>query len=174
MKELSGYEFNARVLELIAEIDSAEAQDSAELVAELEATLTELYPAIDAKRESYVHVVRSAEAQASALREESRRLAQRAHKMQTLAKRLKQVVHDDLGANGEVSAHAGIFRLRIAQSPPRVKLQVPPERLPRQFQKVSVSANTNAIRQALQDGQSVEGAELEKGTHLRIQGGDYE
>ena len=168
-KGLSLYQLNARVLELVAEIDTAEASDDTETVIALEETLAELYPAIDAKRESYIHVIRSAEAQAAVLQDESRRLSHRAKAMKGLATHLKGVVLADMESNGEVTANAGIFRLRASQSPARVNLLVPAEMLPRAYQKVAVSANLNALKKALKDGHPVEGAELETDNkHLRI------
>ena len=168
MTGMSRYQINEQILELIVEIDAAEASENTELVAKLEASLRALYPALDKKREAYVHVIRSAAAHASALRTESNRFAKRARNMQNLSKRLKQALHDDLAENGEIRADAGVFRLAIANSPPSVKLSVAPEKLPIEFQVVSVSANTALIGKELRSGQSVEGAELVRRTHLRI------
>ena len=168
MANLSLYEINQQIMELVAEIDDAEAVGNDALIEELESTISELFPALDKKRESYVRVIRSSDAHANSLREESRRLARRAKNMENLSTRLKQTLHDDLATKGEVKADAGIFRLSVAQSPPKVQMSVRPEQLPIEFQIVSVSANTALLKKALQDDRNVNGVELVRGTHLRI------
>ena len=168
MPSLSLYEINQQIMEIVAEIDDAESVGDDELIAELESTISELFPALDNKRESYVRVIRSSDAHASALRDESRRLARRAKNMENLSTRLKRTLHDDLATKGEVKADAGVFRLSVAQSPPKVEMSVRPEQLPIEFQIVSVSANTALLKKALQEDRNVNGVELVRGTHLRI------
>ena len=165
---LSLYQLNERAMELVVEIEAATAEENDALVAELEATLAELTPAIDKKRESYIHVIKSSQAHAKALREESRRFAERAKQMENLATRLTDTVHQDMVDNGEVQATAGMFQLRVANSPWRVRVTVSAENLPDAYQKVSIDADTVSIREALKNGIDVEGAELTRGTHLRI------
>ena len=133
---LSLYEINENILSLMAEIESAEANEDLDLITELEGKLAELYPALDEKRSSYVKVIRDAEAHSTALRKESRRFAERARNMDNLAARLKRALHDDLVENGEARAEAGKFRLSIAKSPPSVRLSVLAEGLPEQYQLV--------------------------------------
>ena len=168
MKGLSLYEFNERCRELVAEIETATADENDELIAELEATLAELTPASDKKRESYVHVIQSSQGHAAALREEASRLTSRARQMETLANRLTDALHQDLVENGEVQAQAGLFQLKIADSPPRVVLSVPAESLPESYRRVTYAANMLEIRSALKAGIEIDGAELEQRTHLRI------
>ena len=169
------YTLNTQVQTLIEELDALEQHpetavtlNTEELMADIENTLIELFSAIDKKRESYVHVIRSTTAHAKNLRDEARHLSNRAKRMENLSEYLKHRLHDDMTASGEVRADAGIFKLRIATSPARVVLEVPAELLPKAYQKVAVTANTNALRAALKDGQQIDGAVLEQGTHLRI------
>ena len=171
------YQLNHKVQELIAELDSLATDITSlelttmkpeEIVADIEATIIETYEAIDKKREAYIHVIRNATADARALREEAKHLSTRAKRLETLATHLKDTLQFDMMGNGEVTATAGIFKLRVAKSPVRVELECPPELLPKCFQKVAVSANTNALRKALKDGDKVPGAKLHQGTHLRI------
>ena len=168
MKGLSLYELNSRAMEIVVEIEIATAEENEELIAQLEATLAELSPAIDKKRESYVHVIRSADAHAKALRDEAKRLTDRARQMENLAKRLTHALHQDMVNNGEVKAKAGLFQLRIANNPYRVKLSIPVEALPEEYREVSYHANTQMLRDALKNGIEVDGAELTRGTHLQI------
>ena len=168
MKNLSLYQLNEQILELVVEIEAAETAGDTELIAELEETITQTFTAIDAKRERYCEVIRTADAQSKALREEARRFSARAKNMDALSKRLKLSLQEDLEKFGEVRAEAGKFQLAITNSPQRVVLEIPVEMLPSRFQDVLVKMDTTALRKALQDGESVEGASLEQGTHLRI------
>ncbi len=155
-------------MELVVKIEAATAEENDELVAELEATLEEVAPAIDKKRESYVHIIRTSQAHAKGLREESKRFSERAKQMENLAKRLTNVLHQDMVDNGEVKAEAGMFQLRITNSPQRVKLTIPAEELPDFLQKVSYTADLALLRDVLKGGGEIEGAERVQGTHLRI------
>ena len=168
MNGLSLYALNEECMELVAEIEAATADENDALVAELEEKLGELAPAIDKKRESYIHVIRSSQAHAKGLREESRRFAERAKQMENLAKRLTDVIHEDMVDNGETRATAGMFQLRVANSPQRVQITVPVEDLPEMVQQVSYSADMGLLRDILKGGAEIEGAELVQGTHLRI------
>ena len=171
------YRLNEKVRELIVELDAFETETASlevtglkpeEVISDIVSTLDELYEQLDAKRASYCHVIRNAVADADALRTEAKHLNTRAKRLETLAAHLKDVLHYDMLSNGEVQAQAELFRLRVAKSPVRVELEIEPELLPRAYQKVAVSANTNAIRQELKDGGTVPGAKLVQGSHLRI------
>lgn len=168
MNGLSLYQLKERVMELVVEIESAEIHQDTELIGELMDELEDATAAIDKKREAYIHVIRSAEAQANAIKEEVRRFTARMTNLQNLAKRLKTALHEDLLETGEVNAEAGIFRLQVYNSPPSVVFQVPPEMLPAKYRKVKVLPDTAAINLDLRKGIEVEGAKLHQGTHLRI------
>ena len=168
MQGLTLYQLNSEIKTLLAEIETAEAEEDTAAVAALEAALNAQFTAIDKKRESYCHVIRSVDAQAKALREESKYLALRAKHMERLSQRLKDAVHEDMASTGEVRADAGIFTLRIAASPEKVEVEVPAEFLPPQYQNVKVTPNSKALKDALKNGVDVEGCYLTQGTHLRI------
>lgn len=169
MRGLSLYRLHERIIEIVVDIEDAEQANDTELVDELENTLDKLFLAVDAKREATVHVIRSAEAQSKALREESRRFSDRARNMDNLVTRLKRLLLEGMQRTGEVRADAGKFNLHVAESPPSVVFRVPPEMLPAKYRKVKVLPDTAAINLDLRKGIEVEGAELHQGTHLRIQ-----
>ena len=171
------YQLNRQVSELIEELDALDTETAPtdivqlkpdEIIADIESTLTELFQAIEEKRSAYVHVIKNAVTDAKVMRAEAKRLVERAKRQERLAEQLKTTLMLDLTESGEIAAEAGIHRIRIAKSPQRVELDVAPELLPKAYQRISVSPNTNAIRQAIKDGQIVEGAKLTQGTHLRI------
>ena len=60
----------------------------------------------------------------------------------------------------------GQFKLTRCKSPASVDLQVNPEELPTEFQRIS--ADKRKIASALKGGRKVEGAELQQGEHIRI------
>ena len=144
-----------------AGVESPEAE---ELFAELDA----LYESREDKHESYIHLIRHCETMEKAMRNETRLFMNRARSMANLANRLKSRLMDDMKRHGEVTADAGKFTVRRQLSAIAVRLDVPPEQLPPQFQKVAVSADKSAIKDALQSGNHVDGAQLERGEHIRI------
>ena len=162
------YELNERIRELVADIDALDADVDIDTLKALEAELDAQFVAVDRKREQYVYVIRSAEAHAESLRSEARRLSQRAKNMEGLSKRLKSRLHEDMTSSGEVRANVGVFTLTIAKSPVSVKLEVLPEQLPLEYQRVSILSNVARIKMALKNGETIEGASLEHNTHLRI------
>ena len=162
------YELNARIAELVEEIDALDADVDVDTLKALEEELDEQFIAVDRKREQYCFVIRSADAHAKALREEARQLSQRAKNMEGVSKRLKDRLHDDMVSTGEGRANVGVFTLTVAKSPVSVKLEVLPEQLPLEYQRVSILSNVARIKQALKNGHTIEGATLEQNTHLRI------
>ena len=60
----------------------------------------------------------------------------------------------------------GQFKLTRCKSPASVDLQVDPEELPTEFQRIS--ADKRKLASALQDGRKVKGAKLQQGEHIRI------
>ena len=151
------YELNERIAELVAEIDALDADVDADTLEGLEKELDEQFIAIDRKREQYVFVIRSADAHAEALRAEARRLSHRAKNMEGVSKRLKGRLHEDMLETGEARANVGLFTLTVAKSPVSVKLEVLPEQLPLEYQRISILSNTARIKQALKNGETIEG-----------------
>lgn len=163
---ISLYELSAEiraVLESIMDDDT----DSAEVDALLE-ELDALHAGRDRKLEGYAHVIRNSDATAKALREEAKAFIARAVSLEKLSGRLKARAQMDMESHGETAVTAGQFTFRRQASPPSVEVQVPVEALPVEFHKVVVSVDKTALKEALSQGRSIEGAELRRGEHIRI------
>ena len=132
------------------------------------AELDELYANREDKHESYVRLIRHCEAMDKAMKAESQLFLKRARGMKNLATRLKERLMDDMRRHGEDSTDAGLFTIRRQLSAIAVRLDIPPELLPPQFQKIQVSPNKTLLKKALEAGTPIEGAELQRGEHLRI------
>ena len=160
------YELNAEIEDILSAIGTvgADSPEAEPLFDELES----LYENRAAKQEGYVHVIRNAETSASALRAEASQFTARAKALERIAERLKHRLQDDMARHGEQVIDAGMFTVRRQASPPAVDVHVPVEALPEAFHKVSVTADKAAIKEALQAGIPVAGAELRRGEYVRI------
>ena len=68
--------------------------------------------------------------------------------------------------HGEKQTNAGKFRLSRRRGPSRVVLHIDAVDLPEAYQHIT--ADRNALRRALSNGEAIEGVELEPTEHIRI------
>jgi hypothetical protein len=112
-----------------------------EAAAAIDEWLRENHQALDRKLDGYGYLVKKLTSESTFAEEESRRLAARAKARKNAATRMKE------------------------------RLKIEPEKLPKWAQRVTVSADTDAIRQKLESGYApaMKIARLGgRGTHLRI------
>ena len=106
---------------------------------------------------------------------EARRLAQRATAYKNKADGLKDRLKTYMELHNRQKIETGRFTVSVARNggklPVELQEGVAPEDLPEQFHKVTVEADKDLLRQALQAEQSMLGQLAyigERGTHLRI------
>ena len=124
----------------------------------------------DAKIENYCKLIKNLDAESNALKEESKRLASRQKTIDGNIARLKAFMMESMKQTGRSDA-GGLLRARIAKNGGVLPLimSASPEELPQEFQKVTIEANNEAIRKALDEGQELEFAQYgERGESLRI------
>ena len=124
----------------------------------------------DAKIENYCKLIKNLDAESKALKEESKRLASRQKTIDGNIARLKAFMMESMKQTGRTDA-GGLLRARIAKNGGVLPLimSANPEELPQEFQKVTIEANNEAIRKALDEGQELEFAQYgERGESLRI------
>ena len=146
-------------------IDGQEAQDA------LNAHLEGLDAALEEKADDYAALIQSLNIRAEARRSEAARMRQLAETDMALADRLKQRLKEAMEATGKVKIETPRFKLAVAGNGGKQPLEVAvePTALPQEFQAVTVTANKDAIRKALEAGGTVPGCTLlPRGTGLRI------
>lgn len=137
----------------------------------MEAELGHLGLELTDKVESCCRAVRNLEAEETALRAESRRLAERAQVAANSVRRLKEYIRGNLERLEVPKMTAGLFKVAIVGNGGKAALEVTvkPDTLPEAFRTITVSANESAIRNALESGVLIEGARLlPRGSHLSI------
>lgn len=139
-------------------IDAQIAGDEDEIQTLME-KLDALYSERSEKYEGCIHVIRNAQAEATALRT-------RASALTKLAKQLRETLLNDMIQHGEKQTNAGEFRVRRQKGPPRVVLHIDAVDLPEEYQHIT--ADKNALSRALRAGGAIEGVELEPTEHIRI------
>lgn len=125
----------------------------------------------DAKVDNYCALIDNLDAQAKRHREDAKRLAEWAQVDENKVRRLKERLlwfFEAQGLQRLVTAH---YKPRIQSNggvqPLAVNLR--PEDLPEEFQRVTVEADNDRIRTFLESGEELEWAELlPRQTHLRI------
>ena len=153
------------IVDAILDGGDAEAQQA------LEAHLAGLDAALDEKADHYAALIRHLEARADARRAEAQRMRDLATADDALAERLKTRLKEAMEATGRTKIETARFRLSVSNNGGRQPLSVTCDAssLPEELVTVTVAANKDAIRQALENGATIPGCELlPRGTSLRI------
>jgi Siphovirus Gp157 len=125
-------------------------------------TLESIDEAIEAKAESIAKVIKTIEAQAKALKEEEERLEKRRKHFENEAKRLKEYLAHNLEESGRSRIKGTTFTISIGK--PRKIVEVwDIEALPFPYLKTKVEPNKKAIKEALESGEKIPGAQLKEG-----------
>ena len=75
----------------------------------------------------------------------------------------------DLHQHGEKSTTAGTFKIaRQKNSQPSVILNIEADALPTEYQRITIEANKEALKDALNSGEAIDGVALVTGEHVRI------
>lgn len=142
--------------------------------AQVEATINEWIGEMEANEQDVLQrigvVIKRLAGDAVTAKEEAQRLAQLAKVRENGADRLKGRVLEYMQRNGKKKIDTPTFVFRVqknGQAP--LDIMVPPEQLPKEFQRVTVEADKVALRTALAAGKSIPGVVLmDAGEHLRI------
>jgi hypothetical protein len=152
-------------------IDAADPELDAATEAALDAWFQEVEVAEATKLEGYCRLIRTLELRAAARKEESERIAKLVRADENKARALKLRLQFYLEIAGKKRIDTATYRITLAANGGKPPLEIPPNaaELPEQFQRISVSADVDAIREALDRGEAVFGCRLlERGKHVRI------
>lgn len=144
-----------------------------EAEAAIDAFLSENADALAEKLDGYGAVIRGMENDAAFCREEAARLIERATVRENNVKRMKDRLRWFFDAHNIPKIETPRFRFSLVNNGGKapVSVVIPPEALPEPYrvERVSYSANTDAIREALENGEALDFAVLgERGKHVRV------
>jgi len=155
--------------------EELETLDGQELTSELELKLMGLMNNLDEtaqewhrKVDNYCKLIAGLNASAKARKAESDRLKELAGLDQLKADRLKDRLKDSLKLRDQSKVKTTLFNLSVCKNS-RPSLTIPEvENLPDEFTKLVKEPDKEAIKEALESGQKIEGCQLTVGDHLRI------
>jgi hypothetical protein len=158
----------AKILEFWIEKDSAV---EGELDSVLDELLQELEGKIEDKVEAYCRIIRELELTQAARKEESDRIRKLADQDGNTVKAMKGRLMFFFGLQNINKLKTNNFNLSICANGGNqpIEVNILPELLPAEFQKVEIKPNMETIREALKMGTSLDGVTLlPRGEHLRI------
>lgn len=133
-------------------------------------TFEGLSGAYDDKAEGWCKYIKNVDAEAKAVKEEAQRLMARAKALENHRDKMKETLLQSMKMVGKAEA-GGVIKAKIAKNGGKAPLivDVDVKDIPMDFQKVEVSANNEAIRDALDHGVELEWAHYgDRGEYLNI------
>lgn len=157
------------LIECDGEITDAEAE------AAIDGWLAEMQTALETKVDNYCALIREYESRADARELEAKRLMVGAGAYNNNAKRLKGRLKGFLELHGIARLETERFLLSVQRNGGKAPLVVPerweqePASAPEAWQRRVIQLDKEAIREALEAGEQVDGCEIApRGNHLRI------
>lgn len=133
----------------------------------LEDTLESLNDAIEDKAVGYAKVIKNIEGQASAIKDEEKRLADRRKALENNVKRMKESLEDAMRFNDMKRIKTDLFSFNIQKNPPSARI-TDEELLPKRFYvKQEPKLDKRSLVEELREN-DIPGAELSQGESLRI------
>lgn len=161
------YDITGRAVELL---ELAEEEELDEEV--LKDTLESIEGEFDVKIESYCKVCKNLDADIDAIKAEIERLETKLKYKKNNRDRIKAVMFSAMRVLGKNAAGGLVLNAKIKKNGGKAPLIVDEKEaknLPFEFQKVTVEADTAAIRDALEHGRELSFAHIgERGEHLEI------
>lgn len=156
------YELSNAYQSLLDAIDNEEVTPEA-----ITDTLESITDAIETKAEGYAAVIKTLEAESLALKTEKDRLAKRQSAIDAHAKRLKENLQGELLKVDIKKVKGSLFTVSIQKNPASLKLDA--DKLPEKYFVPQPPKPDNAtVKEALKNGEVIEGAELVQTESLRI------
>ena len=161
----------AKLYEIVAELQQfCEQMEGMEDEQAYKDTLESLQGELDDKVEQWCHAIKNQEGERDAIKAEADRLSAKAASLTKQVDRMKNTLRIYMTEANRKKA-GNTIKASITKNGGKlpIVLTVDPKDLPFDFQRVKIEANSDAIRDALEHGQEVPGAELgERGEHIKI------
>jgi len=119
------------------------------------------------KRDQLGHMNAFCKGHIHLLREEEKRLAERRHRLEKFSEMLQSSLHQALLDMGVKRVEGNEYSFTVKKNPPRVEI-VDEARIPPEFISYAPVIDKAAIKNSLEDGKEVPGAELVQSTRLDI------
>ena len=162
----------AKLYEIVAELqDFVTQNEGLEDEQAYKDTLEGLQGELNDKVSQWSRCIKNMEGERDAIKDEAGRLTIKAQSIDRQIDRMKDTLLMYLKAAGVTKAGDAVIKASVVKNGGKAPLilKVAPEDLPWDFQKVKIEANSEAIRDALEHGHAVAGAELgERGEHIKI------
>jgi predicted transcriptional regulator len=159
-RRLSLYHITEEILTLESMSDGTDE----EVETRLGEFLGELLPA---KVENYAKFMRTLELEAEAFKAEEKRLKERRQSLEKFRERMMSSLKDSMEVLECRELKAGVFTARLANSPAYAAILNQHE-VPMRFKVIEEKIDKAALKAALKAGETVPGAELRQGKHVRI------
>jgi hypothetical protein len=134
---------------------------------EQQASLGEAIKKSIEKRDRLGAFLERLELEAELLEKEEKRIAARRRQFQRIGECFRDSIHSQMKEWGVVKAEGQRFTFTVKKNPPRVDVTNEAE-IPAEFISYTPQFNKSAIKEALQEGKEVPGAELVQGTRLEV------
>ena len=135
----------------------------------LEDTLESLNDTIELKADGYARIIRNLEANAVALKTEIDRLTNRRRSIENSIDRLKENLKNAMIATGKEKIKTDLFNVTVVNNPVAVNV-IDEKLIPEKYFKVEIIRKLDklSLRDAIKNGEEIQGAELTQGKGLRI------
>lgn len=131
-------------------------------------TFEGLSGAYDDKAECWCKYIKNVDAEAKAVKEEAQRLMARAKALENHRDRMKNTLYQSMKQVGKTEA-GGLLKAKIQKNGGLLPVIVDDVEIPEEFQKVTIEANKEKIRDALEQGKELSFARYgERGESIRI------
>ena len=134
-------------------------------------TLEALQGELDDKVSQWSRCIKNMEGERDAIKAEGDRLTARAKSIDNQVDHMKATLLMYLKAAGKTSAGDKVIKASIVKNGGKAPLEIDiaPEELPENFRKITVAADKDAIRTALENGKEFSWARIgERGEHIKI------
>lgn len=134
----------------------------------LEDTLESINDTIELKADGYARIIRSLEANTTALKTEIDRLTDRKRSIENSIDRLKENLKQSMIATNKLKIKTDLFNITVCKNGGKQPIEFTGE-VSTEYTKTVLQVDNEAIRQALESGKQLPFAVLqERGEHLRI------
>ena len=165
------YELTQEMIELDDLLASADDPDDPAIAEAIERAL-ELHGARESKVDAYCALIAEINARAAARKAEAQRLADSARVAENNVKRLKARLLEAFNAMGIGKLETERFTVSVANNGGKAPLEIDPEidpaTLPKEYQRITISPDSDAIRAALATTKLPFAKLGERGQHVRI------
>lgn len=137
-----------------------------ELTPELEAALTLNLDNFNAKAEGYVKAIKNYKAEQDALAEEIKKLQAKKKTCENAVERLKDALKNAMDVFDTPKVQAGVFKISLTKSE-SVNI-IDENAIPEEYKKIKYEVSKTDIKNAIKNGETVEGAELVENKSITI------